>query len=175
MDEEQSIEMIFESDCKMLMKCEEQLLLLEKMLMEPESKKVADKEGKCSSIKIVELEIKCNFQFNYGDASIENVDEYELKFQNSNIRFQMKTRLDIEIKELRKLMEEVHISRCCEMRQTDNNIIHLNAQVYIKKINGILQKEVWKPGKQENATSKHQQHNGVHDQQHTKVWDPGGV
>jgi len=64
----------------MLIKCEEELQLLEKMLMDPESNQVANKEEKCSRRKIMGLEIKYNFQF--------NVKDDKLIFQTSSNKIQ---------------------------------------------------------------------------------------
>lgn len=47
--------MISKGDRKMLMKCEKELQLLEKRLVEPKSNQVADKEEKCSSKKMWNL------------------------------------------------------------------------------------------------------------------------
>ena len=107
-NENQSFEMTSKRDHKMLMKCEEELKLLEKMLIEPESNQVADKKEKCSSSENVEPEIKYNLQFNVGDD--------ELTFQTSNNKFQPETRLDIEIEKIRELMEKIHKSRYCKIR-----------------------------------------------------------
>lgn len=85
------------------MKSEEELQLLEKMLVEPQSKQVASEEEKSSSMLSngnVEPEIKCNLQFNFKND--------ELIFQASNNKLQLETNLDDEIKELRKLMEIIH-------------------------------------------------------------------
>lgn len=53
--------------------------MLENMLMKLESKKVVDKEEKCSSSKNVESEIKCNLKF--------YVKHDELIFQASDNKF----------------------------------------------------------------------------------------
>jgi len=112
------------------------------MLMEPESKKVVDKEEKYPSNENVKPEIKCNFQFNFDDD----------KFQTSNSKFLRETILNIEIEEFRELMEKVHKPRYCKMRHKGTNMIHFIVQVCIIKINRRLQNQIWKPGELKDTT-----------------------
>ena len=62
----------------MHIKCEEELKLLEKMLMEPESNQIVNKEEKCSIRE--NLEHECNSQF--------NIKYDELILQASNNKLQ---------------------------------------------------------------------------------------
>jgi len=97
---------------------------------------------------------------------------YPSEFMEYNNHFQQRTgdfyqqedKLDMAIEDIRRLMVKVSQKRHIARMKEDGKILLMTTQqAYINKEKGELQHKVWKPGRQEMITIKHQQHNSVHD------------
>lgn len=74
---------------------------------------------------------------------------------------QPENKLDIEIKEIRKLMLKGPQKRYFRQRRMDDSRMQMTEQVYINKEGGELQHKVWKHGILKKTTRRQQQHDEV--------------
>lgn len=96
--------------------------------------------------------------------------------RKDNIKFQLKTTLNVEIERLRKLMMNVPRNRHTNVRSKVKCTGKMIVQECINKVNGKLQNKVWKPGELNLiATKAKQQQERMKYQLKFKVWHPGGL
>jgi hypothetical protein len=99
----------------MLMKCDEEIMLLEKLLLRgSESKQeTTTKEEKCSRIPshedvfttFEEVEVNFNLQINYEDACIESKDEHEIVIKEIEAKLFLRNEIKPQVEHLDLMFE----------------------------------------------------------------------
>lgn len=96
--------------------------------------------------------------------------------KDNDNHFQLETRLDVEIEQLRKLLKEVPRKRYIDVRRTFNSKRYLLHKNDSSRMNGRLLHKIWKPRVEEhNRKTNEQQHDSTSDLLQHKLWDRGGL